>query len=586
MTIIQTPIPVFVDVDGTSLESGYVYIGTANLNPETNPLAVYWDSAMLQPAAQPLRTSGGMIVRNGTPAVVHVTGNYSVTVRDRRGAIVYSLPDSADFDNDVALAAQIVAINAAIANISNSVDMSKGASLVGGAGRVVGTIAALKALPKTGAPSAFVLGYYAAGDGGGGSYYYDSADTTSLDNGGTIIVATDGGRWKLAYQAVISVKQFGAKGDGVAYDASAFNAAVAIGGEIFVPDGNYKVTTPIYFNVSAHLVGESKAAKIILPTASSINLFQIASSNVRIDTLYIQGDSTQTGAVFVVRTSTGSFENISISNIEAKNCHHFLLDENAAGVITLLDVDNCMHRQPTGRGVLLYDAYAFLSIRKLAIDYVGVSAATSNIPAIAISGNAGAVLEDCDVLGGTIAAMGNRSGFVFVNCTAVWLKRCMADTMGGYGFSLTGCVGMYLTNCTSSLCDQYGMLIHSSTDVIGSTIYIGGRNALAGTASQHGLYVASNSNVTFANIISKNNTGSGLYIDGSSVQNITNAKLSGNTGRGLLVDSTATASLVTGASFASNTAGNYSLAGGNHHLAASQLASGAYLASATGPATG
>lgn len=92
-------------------------------------------------------------------------------------------------------------------------------------GRVVDSVAALKALDKTKSTRAFVTGYYAAGDGGGGAYWYDSTDTASTDNGGTIIVAADGGRWKLSTQNVVSVAQFGAKGDGETVDTAAFEAA-------------------------------------------------------------------------------------------------------------------------------------------------------------------------------------------------------------------------------------------------------------------------------------------------------------------------------------------------------------------------
>lgn len=45
---------------------------------------------------------------------------------------------------------------------------------------------------------AYLTGAGTKGDGlGGGFYYYDATDTTSADNGSTIIVAADGGRWKL-----------------------------------------------------------------------------------------------------------------------------------------------------------------------------------------------------------------------------------------------------------------------------------------------------------------------------------------------------------------------------------------------------
>lgn len=94
MLEVTSPYSVFFGKDGNPLEDGYVYIGTENLNPETNPISVYWDESGSQPAAQPLRTSGGYIVRNGTPAQIFCSVNYSITVRDKKGNLVYYKPSN------------------------------------------------------------------------------------------------------------------------------------------------------------------------------------------------------------------------------------------------------------------------------------------------------------------------------------------------------------------------------------------------------------------------------------------------------------------------------------------------------------
>lgn len=91
---IVTPFEQFFDSDGTPLDNGSVYIGTANLNPETNPVQVYWDDARTIPAAQPIKTSNGHMVRNGTPARVFANvEDYSMTVKDKKGRIVWTVMD-------------------------------------------------------------------------------------------------------------------------------------------------------------------------------------------------------------------------------------------------------------------------------------------------------------------------------------------------------------------------------------------------------------------------------------------------------------------------------------------------------------
>jgi hypothetical protein len=96
--LIGNSFPQFKDSDGSVLNAGYIYFGVVNLNPETNPVSVYWDTAFTQPAAQPIRTLNGFIVRDGTIANLYTNTNYSTTVKNKNGTLLYSLPDSSNFD--------------------------------------------------------------------------------------------------------------------------------------------------------------------------------------------------------------------------------------------------------------------------------------------------------------------------------------------------------------------------------------------------------------------------------------------------------------------------------------------------------
>lgn len=112
-------------------------------------------------------------------------------------------------------------------DLSNAADPAKGSAILGRAGQVVSSITELRALLKTSVSvHAFVTGYYLAGDGGGGAYRLRVGDITSVDNGGTMIVATDGGRWELVNLERITSKTFGAKGDKVTNDTTRLQAYV------------------------------------------------------------------------------------------------------------------------------------------------------------------------------------------------------------------------------------------------------------------------------------------------------------------------------------------------------------------------
>lgn len=100
---VQPPYPAFAGADGQPLENGYIWIGTVNLSPQVNPIAVYWDSALTIAAPQPIRTLNGYPSRSGTPARFYVASDYSIQVLDSNGSVVYtSLNDNLSGDGFVA----------------------------------------------------------------------------------------------------------------------------------------------------------------------------------------------------------------------------------------------------------------------------------------------------------------------------------------------------------------------------------------------------------------------------------------------------------------------------------------------------
>ena len=98
---IQPTYPIFTETDGQPLENGYIWIGTVNLDPQVNPISVYWDAALTIQATQPIRTLNGYPSNSGTPARLYVNSDYSIRVMNKNGSVVYSAPAATERYNAV-----------------------------------------------------------------------------------------------------------------------------------------------------------------------------------------------------------------------------------------------------------------------------------------------------------------------------------------------------------------------------------------------------------------------------------------------------------------------------------------------------
>lgn len=102
---VQTPYPPFADANGAPLENGYIWLGSAGLDPQSNPVTAYFDAALTIAAAQPIRTQGGYPVYQGTPARIYINGtNYSIRVMNKNGLTVYTALNTTEAWNGSVLA--------------------------------------------------------------------------------------------------------------------------------------------------------------------------------------------------------------------------------------------------------------------------------------------------------------------------------------------------------------------------------------------------------------------------------------------------------------------------------------------------
>jgi hypothetical protein len=138
----------------------------------------------------------------------------------------------------------------------------------------VANVAALATTTVANGKTVALKGYYATGDGGGQTLYYDSSSTATV-NGGTVFNGPGGvGRFLSLDPNTISVKTFGAKGDGTTDDHARIQAAIDYADSplqngqltnvipIRVPVGIYKISQPLLCRSGTKIVGDGIASRI------------------------------------------------------------------------------------------------------------------------------------------------------------------------------------------------------------------------------------------------------------------------------------------------------------------------------------
>jgi hypothetical protein len=173
MQRLENPLPLFLDLRGSLLDAGYIYVGTPDDDPETNQIQLYWDPGLTIEAEQPLRTRGGYIVDNvGAPSMVFIGDvDYSMMIRDADGNQVgYSPSASASggvsyqpLDDDLT----------AIALLATTA-FGRGVLTQANAAAIRAYIGVVDSIPKTGGT---VTGNISR-SGGGPHLYYAAAATS------------------------------------------------------------------------------------------------------------------------------------------------------------------------------------------------------------------------------------------------------------------------------------------------------------------------------------------------------------------------------------------------------------------------
>lgn len=297
----------------------------------------------------------------------------------------------------------------------------------------------------------------------------------------------------------VSVKDFGAVGDGTTDDTAAFNAAIAAvaalsgGGLVIVPTPTnvYKITSVI--TVPSNVTVRGQGTATIMITGSGFNAFNVTGSYAGVENLNFQSASQRSSGIAVA--ILGSTRDNFVRRCQFANQFYGITVGSA--VITWIEDCEIMNTAPTtGIGIDIQsgnDTY----VRGVVMDG---SPSSQPLCGLRILNSQGVWVTDCDFIhqgiGVSISPSSLQATWLFFNNVA-----CDTGSVDGWQISATGTGivrGVFMTGCWSSTNDLRGLLIQQAAGASVDGVFMSnchllnnGRQGLLALAGPTGVYLSS-----------------------------------------------------------------------------------------------
>ena len=184
------------------------------------------------------------------------------------------------------------------------------------------------------------LAYHTSVAGGGGGAFWGvtgAAPATYTDDNGWTIVPSggDGSAAWLRIGEDVSVRDYGALGDGITDDAAAIQAAIGVSANrVYVPAGTYYCGATVYLNNTGQtFIGAGKDSTL-LDFADNVNGLSLSKSHINVNniTLRNSGTSTDGSGIFAVGAPNSVITQIHINGfynaVRVRNSQAFILTDS------------------------------------------------------------------------------------------------------------------------------------------------------------------------------------------------------------------------------------------------------------------
>jgi hypothetical protein len=483
----------FFDNDGNVLSGGKIYTYAAG---SSTPAATYTSSNGAIPHTNPIILDSAGRVPTGE---IWLTDgiSYKFVLNNSVGTLIGT------YDN-------IVGINSNFINYTNQQEIQTAT-----ANQTVFTLTTMEYQPGTGSLSVFVDGVNQYGPGAQYAFTETSSTVVTFINGlhvgasvkfttSAINASSYGDASQITYIAAgtgavatnvqaklrqtVSVKDFGAVGDGIVNDTTAIQAALNAHKNVHFPAGTYKITSALILDNNHCLLGDG----IGVTTINQTTIDQYGTSATSKTEIYISG--------------------ITLNGTNSGIADGFYFTQCSYCVVELCEVNLFGHH-----GINFY--------RSSHSQALGNKCSGNRISGINVGGTTASAAEYNRVIGNSCVAnssSGTYGGGIFFYINA---NYCIASenvcnsSVDGYGILVTDCIGTAVNNNVCKANTYSGLTYHydSSSNSLAYNVCDG--NVSQGNG-EHGIVFQSNSALTdlqVGNTVTNNqcigNTGGkGIYI--------------------------------------------------------------------------
>lgn len=282
----------------------------------------------------------------------------------------------------------------------------------------------------------------------------------------------------LVSSEVISVKDFGAAGNGTTDDTAAIQAAIAaagVGGTIFVPPGmNCLVSSEVTFSVAGQQLSARGAKFTKAASFTGSCVIRVSAINVLLDGLEIDGTDK---AVDGVITTAGAASGFTACNLKITNCLYGIsANSNSNVTVEGCNISFVASGAIRAHNVAATSALSRVRILQNRIDLSDLNPATTTQNALLVRGDATYPTTDAHVIGNTIIHAADPTNSAAVCCEMRFIDGgIFSDNFGKDGSMLVSVAGSNDVTVDGNVCDGatfYGIEIASVSAVPNKNIVV------------------------------------------------------------------------------------------------------------------